>query len=229
MNDAETFQIEPPARRSSGKGKLLAGIGIGCVVAGLLCCGLVVGAGWWAVDFVGKMISVDPVAIRAKTEEIASLDIPPRFEPEAMIRIDPPFVDEIGSIVVYENKAADESLLLGEFQHLDVANRPPSDVFRDIDTNVSISVNGQKRQIDVQDDERRADFEETSREQLDRPMRGGTARFEIVQGKMKGTDRERIITYGTFPGHRGGGIFRMSVDAANSSVEDVKGVIESLE
>ena len=46
---------------------------------------------------------------------------------------------------------------------------------------------------------------------------------------MKGTDRERIITYGTFPGHRGGGIFRMSVDAANSSVEDVKGVIESLE
>jgi hypothetical protein len=228
MNDADTFQIEPPARRSSGKGKLLAGIGIGCVVAGLLCCGLVVGAGWWAVELVAQMISVDPAAIRDKTQQIASLEVPARFEPEMMLHIDPPFLDEIGSMVVYENKADNESLLLGEYRDLDVANRPPSDVFRDIDTNVSISINGQKRQIDVQEDERRADFEETSREPLERPMRGGTARFEIVQGKEKGTGRERIIAYGTFPGHRGGGIFRMSVDAANSSVEDVKRIIETL-
>lgn len=229
MNDAETFQIEPAPRQSSGKGKLLLGIGIGCVVAGLLCCGGFVGFGWWAADFVAKMISVDPEEIRAETERIASLQIPPRLEPEAMLRIDPPFVEPIGSMVVYENKADDESLVLGDYRPLEVGNRPPSEVFRDLDTDVSISINGQERQIDVREDGRGPNFEETSRESLQRPMRGGTARFEIVQGKDTATGRERIIAYGTFPGHLGGGIFRMSVDAANSSVEDVKRVIESLE
>jgi hypothetical protein len=228
MNDAQTFQIEPPRRASSGKGKLLAGIGIGCVVAGLLCCGLVAGVSWWAVDFVAKMISTNPAEIRAQTEQIASLDIPPRFEPQAMLHIDPPFIEEVGSMVIYGNKASGESLLLGEYRHLDVSNRSPSDVFRDVDTNVNISINGQDRRFDVRD-ERDADFEEASREQIERPMRSGAARFEIVQGKEKGSKGERIIVYGTFPGHRGSGIFHMSVDAEKSSVEDVKRVIESLE
>src|SRR5688572_12432091 len=41
MSHAETFQIEPPERKrkSSGSSRLLLGMGIGCGIMGLLCCG----------------------------------------------------------------------------------------------------------------------------------------------------------------------------------------------
>jgi hypothetical protein len=223
MNQAETFQIEPPERKSSGSGRLLLGLGIGCGIMALLCCGGAVGLGWWTARIVVNSVSTEPNEVRAATANIAQLDVPERFEPQATLQLDLPIVDDLGSMVVYENEADEETLILGDYRHLNVGNRPPSEVFRQTDADPL------GKRVEVHQDDQDPSFEETSREQLERPMRGGTARFEIIQGKNTDTGEERIIAYGTFPGRRGTGVFMLSASAKNSSVEAVKQVIESLE
>lgn len=227
MPQADTFQIEPPEQKSSGGGKLLLGIGIGCGIVGLLCCGGFAGLGWWTADFFRNAVSTDPAKIATERDRIASVAIPDRLEPQMMFRFDPPFVDEIGTMVLYANEAEEEMLLLGDYRGVPTGG-DPSDVLRELDPNARFQVDDQQRRIDLAPDQDPA-FEETSREAVERPVRGGTARFEIIQGTNTETDQERIVVYGTFPGRLGGGIFMMSVSADKSSLEEVKQVIESLE
>jgi hypothetical protein len=229
MSRAETFQIEPPPRQSSGSSRLLLGIGIGCLVMALICGGVVAGAVWWATDFFRNAFSVDPATIRAETARIATLDVPERLQPQILMRIDPPFVDELGRIAIYANEANEEALMLGDIRGLEAGDRSPSEVFREMNREQNFPGDGPQQPAEMPQNENDPNFEETSRESLERPVRGGTARFEIIQGRNKETEQERIIVYGTFPGHLGTGIFMMNVAAENSSLEDVQQVIESLE
>src|SRR5262245_58786301 len=76
----------------SGGAKVLLGMGIGCGVLVLLCCGFFGASGWWLVRTAQKSITEDPNTIHILTEEIAKIDIPPSLPPRAAMDLRLPIV-----------------------------------------------------------------------------------------------------------------------------------------
>jgi len=96
------------APQKSGGSKVLLGLGIGCGIMLLLCCG-----GVGAFFFLAKdMIKVEdtPAAVAAVGQEITELTPPSGFEPAVSMKITVPIINKGGTTVMYEH-AAHEGLI----------------------------------------------------------------------------------------------------------------------
>ncbi|HEX4149529.1 MAG TPA: hypothetical protein VHY20_11095, partial [Pirellulales bacterium] len=98
-----------PAPKSRSRG-LLMGLGIGCGLLLLLCCGGVGGVFW----FVKSSINDDPNVVRKIAAEIAEVPLPADFKPR--YSIDMPFGFQGAKMkgVVYEGKD-DSVFMMGEY------------------------------------------------------------------------------------------------------------------
>ena len=52
------------------------------------------------------MVDQSPEDIRARTDKIATIDVPDGFEPERGIQFDLPFMGELGNFVVFKKRRA---------------------------------------------------------------------------------------------------------------------------
>jgi len=211
---------------SSGGSKLLWGLVIGCGAIGVLCCGAAGFVGWFGYATVASAVSENPQDVRQNTEQILSIDIPERFAPQASINVEPPFFGKVAALVVYQDPERDDVVLIGDVKG--VEGQDPEQMFNNQngDPNAQILSQHEESQADIQ---KGSDFEETSRETIERTVNGGNARFIVIEGKNTQSDRERVIVYGAFPGKIGGGMFAMNVNKQEGSVEEVKQVINSIE
>jgi hypothetical protein len=99
---------EPP--RSGCFGKLVKGLGCGCAIVILLCCGGGVGSFYWLT----KSVNQDPDQVKAVTQEIATIDIPASLVAKRVVNLKVPLIGKlVAKGVVYEDAETNTILVLG--------------------------------------------------------------------------------------------------------------------
>ncbi|MGQ0633919.1 MAG: hypothetical protein ACT4QC_04875 [Planctomycetaceae bacterium] len=73
--------LEGPQRRSSSASRWLVAVGIIGGICLLVCCGGVLGVGWWVSHLVENAAIEDPEKVRELSRQIVEIDVPPQFEP----------------------------------------------------------------------------------------------------------------------------------------------------
>ena len=190
MSQDEIFEIEPPERQKRGGNKLLMGLGIGCGVSLLLCCGGFFFMQQWAEN----AFSDDPAVVVQTTELITEIDIPPQMDPQVSMDVKIPFTDQrFMTMVMYGNEEGQQFLLLAQFDNelLDETNRD------DMAAQVKESLQGQL------DTEQNITLDEEAAEQIERTIRDLAATFAIAKGTSDDTGVDVWYVTGTFEGRRG--------------------------
>ena len=96
--------------------KILLGLGIGCGLLVLLCCGSVVGVTWLGYSAIQHGIDRDPLKVQAAAAEITAIDLPADLQPKAAIDLRVPFTGQnIMTGAVYTGEGDREVLALAEF------------------------------------------------------------------------------------------------------------------
>lgn len=207
-------QQEPPRQKS----KLLLGVLIGCGGMLLLCCGGVVGMGFFFQHWATQAFEHNPAVIREKTAAIAEIDVPESFEPRMAIHFSFPFVGELANLAVYGNDDQETVLILADVSDQITQGQSAGSWAE----NMRASTNNGQTQG-------RVEFDNAETETVTRTIRGEDVTFTIKTGRQSGSDKQIIFATGDFPGRLGQGFFMISGDSETLTVEKVKKVIESIE
>ncbi len=219
MSDAERFEAEPPPPPPAGTStatKILLGCLIGFGVLGLLCCGGIIGVGWWGYSFVKHSVVHDPAEIQALVADVGTIDLPPGLHPEAGVNMHVPFIDHtFVKAVVYTDDHQKQILAIGEF----------SESFTAVDENrLRDEIDRALTRSEDRDDD---DFVVQETHTVDLEIRGQPAKFRIDEGEDK-HDRKLIRAFGQFEGHHGVGLLFLQLDAEKYSVEQVEQLLRSI-
>lgn len=199
--------------RTSGGTKVLIGLGIGCGVLVLLCCG-VLGVGGF---FFGRSLNLseDADTVREVTGEIVTIDVPQALEPKFSLNWVIPFVDrKMMMMAVYAD--ADEHSGLGLFQ-LDESLGSDREA-------MELQFKESMRESGGEFSEARLDERETFKTEIN----GGEAEFTYGRGKLKDKNREVWQATGGFDGKGGPAMLFLQLDADDFTKEDMMGVLESM-
>ncbi len=98
----------------SGTKKLLVGLGLGCGVVLLICCGGFGAATYWGMNLAKNANLTEPAEIRRVTDEIVTISVPPGFEPHRAMDFVVPFGQGTKKIAVYRDTASNGSLKLDQ-------------------------------------------------------------------------------------------------------------------
>ena len=220
MSQDEVFEIEPVRQGMSDSNKVLVGLGIGCGIVLLLCCGGLVGTGFFVTQWAEESFSDDPAVVVQTTAEITDVEIPQGFEPAVSVDMKIPFSDQrFMTMVMYGQEDEDQGMLvLAQFNEelFDEANREQmaEQVMR------SIEEQGQFQENITLDEEGTEEIRRTIREQ--------PAEFVIARGKDEESDVEFWYVTGTFEG-KGGPVFIIFVAPTDKvSREEIMQLIESI-
>ena len=215
--NANWYPPEPP--RSGCGGKLLKGLGCGCLLVVLLCCGGGIGSYFW----IKKSISEDPVRARALTQEIARIDIPASLAPMGSLAMKFPLTAKlVAKGVVYGNADArsiadtHSILILGSGALLDAGN-PEQTRFQ-----------FQKSFRMQRPGEHADELIDEHSEQKELTVKGQTTTFVFTEGKDAKTHAKRLEVIGLFPGQEGTAVFFFMGDAEKYPAEKIKALIESI-
>jgi len=92
-------------------GKVFLGLGIGCLVLVLLCCGGLGLVGFFFGKSFQNATSDDPVVIEGVTDSIVEITVPPKLEPKGSVKWVVPFVNKEMLTLVFYGDAGDKSVL----------------------------------------------------------------------------------------------------------------------
>jgi hypothetical protein len=191
---------------------------MGCGGAILLLIVCVVGLGIWVGSQMTEAVEEDPVAIRARTAEIATINTPAGFEPTVGVHLDIPFIGDIGKFVLYEDKEHEAVLILA-----DVSDKHmPGIGAEEWADEVRLEV-GEDR-VEGHDA-----LEDAETKTVTHTVRGVDVTFKITTGTSPDSGKKRVIASGNFPGRLGHSFFLISADAETLSADDVTEVIQSIE
>jgi hypothetical protein len=172
-------------RGMSSGGKVLVALGIGCGVLLLLCCGGI-GLGGFAIVKIAQNSAVqDPKRIEDITDEIVVIQLPDNLEPVVGLNVNLPLVGPVMKGSVYQDKAKDSTLILGQF------NQQFADQH---------SLETQLRQATT---EKHEDIEVEETEPFDSKIHDEPAHFEISRGKGRESKEEYWEVVGEFRGLAG--------------------------
>ena len=97
----------------SGGTKVLLGLGIGCGVLVLLCCGVFGVGAFFFGRSVQHAMSEDPATIRSVTDSIVTIEIPPPLEPKMSLDWTMPIVNrKVMTMAIYADKQDHSGLVL---------------------------------------------------------------------------------------------------------------------
>jgi len=114
MNPYDTPEHVRPGM--SGTTKVLLGMGIGCGVLVLLCCGFFGASTFWLVRAAQHALTEDPNEIRRLTDEIVAIKIPDSLPPKAGMDLSVPIVgSKFMTWVAYGAKNDRNGLFLAQF------------------------------------------------------------------------------------------------------------------
>jgi len=210
----------PPKPGMSASMKLILGLGVGCGVVVVLCCGGLFISGFLLQAQLAKMISDDPETVVATTQKIAQIDIPDDLEPAFSADIKLPVVGSVASCVAYEDKdnQSGDLVLIALGESLGAGNQ--AEFQRQIQQSLEEAGMGQQDEEDLEIDQ---SYEKEI------TVRGQPVTFRFVKGKSKDSEAERIMVTGVFAGRSGPTTFLFGGDAKKYDDNTIVKMIESIE
>lgn len=197
---------------SSGA-KVLIGLGIGCGVLVLLCCG-VFGVSMY---FFGRSfnMSEDPATVRRVTDGIVTIDVPPALEPKASVDWTMPFIKrKMMSMAAYADKAEHSNLVLFQISD-DLGNAEAMKV--QLQQSLRESGRAQWEEVNLDDSE-------TFKTEIN----GDSAEFTVGKGKEKRSGREVWQATGAFAGNGGPAMLFMQLNAEDFTKDLVMAILKSM-
>ncbi len=212
INPYDSPQMPPPGM-SSGV-KVLLGLGIGCGVLVLLCCGGVIVTGVFFGRSFTKAISEDPVTIRRVSDSIVAIDVPKSLVPRISLDWPLPFVNrKMMTMAVYADEQEHSGLVL--FQMDEDFGNP---AMMRVQFEQSMQESGREwNEVDLEDSET-----------LEIEINGSDAEFKVGQGKRKKDDLEVWQATGVFQGKGGPAMLFMQLNSEDFGKEDAMAVLKSM-
>ncbi len=211
MNPHDNF--EPPKSGMSGTTKVLIGLGIGCGVVLLLCCGGFVTVSYWGYNLAKNATSKDPATIQRVTGEIVTIDVPQSFRPESSIDMQIPFGYGSMQMAIYRDPAAKAMLMLMQFSSEALANDPN---FRGQFDN-SMDQQFKKQVVQAEKSEK-----------ADVTINGEPATFTIVEGKGSRSAGQVLQVTGSFHGKTGVAQFVLEAESPDFTREQALEIVKSM-
>jgi hypothetical protein len=208
----------PPPRPGLGCGtKLLILLGALFLLLILVCCG----GGFIAVSYIKHLATSEPAAVKAATDEITSIDVPPVLEPAGALDLRVPLSGKLVMVfAAYSDKADPKNYLM-----LAAAGKV-----------LDPQTQGRIRQV-FEESLGRDDASEEGREQLverkesqkKRVIRGQEAVFTITKGIGAESRKPRLEVQGTFQGRSGTAMLLLEADTQRLPEQKVLDMLDSIE
>ncbi len=204
---------EPVKPGMSSGAKVLLGLGIGCGVLVLLCCG---GFGI-SIYFFGRSIqqamSEDPAKVRTVAADIVTVDVPEDLEPKTSLNWTVPVIDKTVWMAIFADATEQAALVLFQLED-DLEN---SDMLQAQFKN-SMQQSGSKwKEIQLEESET-----------YTTEIEGKPAEFNVGKGNEKQSGREVWQAKGVFQGKGGAALLFMQLNAEDFTKDDVMNVLKSL-
>jgi hypothetical protein len=205
--------------------KVLLGLGIGCGVLVLLCCGGMMVGGYFFGRSMQEAISEDPQQVAAVAKSIVDLEVPEPLAPVVSMDFKMPFVDQ-------------KIMTMAMFGHKRDAGAKQDEpdsilVLFQMTENIGGNRKAMKAQFEAQMQQSgRKDWEEApleSEEIIEHEVNGSPAQFTFGKGKRNRDGREVWQASGAFDGKGGPAMIFMQLDAENFTEEQARGVIDSMQ
>jgi len=200
----------PPPRRSRG---ILFGLGIGCGVLVLLCCGGFAGVYWWGSTKFKDSTSEDPVVVRRVSAEIAEIPLPPSFTPKYSLSMVVPFTAMKIKGAVYTTKK-DGMFLIGEFD-AKMADAEREQFLQQMRGNLRMQGNNANDKLDI-----------IESKTVELTMRGKPASFKFAKAENQDTKAKLWQIMGTFHGREGPAMIIMIVPLEQFTEPQIKEMLE---
>jgi hypothetical protein len=198
---------------SSGA-KVLIGLGVGCGVLVLLCCGVGGALTFYFSRSFQHAMSKDPATVRQVAESIVEIDVPESLEPKVSLDWTVPILNKRGAMAAFVDRDEHSSLVLFQLDE-SLGN---AEVMK-TQFNESIRESGQKemKEVAIEDSE-------TFNSQIN----GSEAEFTVGKGKNQQSGREVWQATGAFDGKDGPAMLFMQLDAADFTKDQVMDVLKSM-
>ncbi len=212
--------VPPPPAKS--KRKWLLGLGIGCGVTLLVCCGGLALFGVWFTNEMKRGYSTDHAVVEARKTEITAITLPPEFQPAASFDWTMPLANKhVLTWVAYEEKTDKDEyqnlIVLGQF-YGEVPEKSREKLLDQINQSIQEQeLNHEQVTIDKQTAETR-EF----------TIRGEQAEFVFQKGKGSASDKEYRIVLGEFKGSGGLALLYIRVEADQYDDAALTEIIESI-
>lgn len=206
---------EPAARKSS---KLWLGLGLGCALPLVLCCGGGIVLTYMAGRVAQEAASEDPGQISSVTAEIATIQLPEGMQPKAMIDLKVPILGtRMFTMVVYQDAARRGTFMLcrvpGKVEQMD-----SEQLRRDLEQ--KFKETGQEATG--------GDIVVTSSRKIEVTIGGKPAEFVIQTGENRQTNQEMVQAFGIFQAADGVGFLMFIGPAEQYESSDVEQLIRSV-
>jgi len=211
MNPYDTPEHVRPGM--SGTTKVLLGMGIGCGVLVLLCCGFFGASTFWLVRTAQKALTEDPGEIRRLTDEIVNIKIPDSLPPKAGMDLSLPFVGTQFMTWVSYGVEDHNGLFMAQFSEELVKQGDMQAQWKD-----SMRQSGQKEWDDIK-------VEESDKIEL--TVNGKAATFTINKGQDS-KSKEVWQVMGSFAGKGGPAMFVMKANTEEFSREQLGEILNSM-
>jgi hypothetical protein len=212
MNPYDAPEYSRPGM--SGTTKVLLGLGIGCGVCVLLCCGFFGAGTWLMVRTAQNALTKEPEAIRRLTAQIVDIEIPETLPPVAGMDIDVPVLGtKFLSWVAYGDANESNGLFLAQFGAA-IANEE--------------NMQAQLRQSIRQSGQR--DWDEIEIEQSEKhevEINGESATFTVAKGRDR-KHEEVWQVMGSFHGKGGPAMLVLKVKESEFTKEQVLAILDSM-
>ncbi len=207
------YEQEIPVRKSSSG--CWWGLGIGCGLLLLACCG---GVGFFGYMFAkGVQVSEDPAVASRLADEIANFDVPDSVSPKESMKFEIPFFTAIPKfrMVIYHEDEGTGVMILGEFT-LDYAEANPEQIRAQMDQTLA----QQGRNLPPLTDVESKDFTTD--------INGQPATFRISTGKNPDDGQSYVRVQGPFKTEKGTGFIFAQLREEGFSKEQAEDLIKSI-
>lgn len=196
----------PPTNRSRG---VMLGLGIGCGVLLLLCCGGVAMLIW----LFRSSTNQDPAAVRRIAAEIAEVPLPPEFEPKFSIDMWFGFKGERLKGAVFESKKQGV-FMMGTYS-AQMSDAEGEQLMEQMSGNFRMQDGGANEKLDI-----------IESKTVKLSMRGKPASFKFAKVENTETKVRFWQVAGTFQGKQGPAMIKMIVPLGEYSDKDIMHMLE---
>lgn len=207
------------APQKGGGSKLLLGLGIGCGLMLLLCCG-----GGVAVFMIGKsavQVETSPVPVATVAQGITDMDVPAGFEPKMSMSIKVPFANKkVMTMAFYTGPNENGIIMAAEFGEEMAGNDPEQ---------MKLQIEQSMRQQQQRQGQGAKNLQmEGESKEVTVTVRGEECTFTIQRGKAQ-NEEEFVQIEGTFTSKEGGPAFLFGqLPASDFSEEDAEAFVKSV-
>ncbi len=205
---------EAPRPGMSGTAKLFLGLGIGCGVLVLLCCGGFVATFYYFGRSAANSVTKDPAKIREITDKIVAITVPDSLPPATAMEWNLPLFNfTVMTFAQYGDEHGPNLLGLVQFNE-NFDEKQMRTQWRD-----SMSQNGRQgfEEIEIEKSER-----------VEQDVNGEPAAFTLAEGQVAHSDDKVWQVTGSFHGKGGPAFLHMKVKADDFTKEQVLEIIHSM-